>query len=111
MQESYEKGVANHSAPSFASCIARCTAKRKQGYRRGSSHAADGYVLGRSLWLGTGPVWAYVGFLYAASTSDTPTWKILSGVERAKAVAGHSTAVRYQAPCAVDCGIAVPHQQ
>jgi hypothetical protein len=34
MKESYEKGVANHSAPSFALCIARCTAKRKQGYRR-----------------------------------------------------------------------------
>src|ERR1700756_3007338 len=34
MQESYEKGVANHSAPSFALCIVRCTAKRKQGYRR-----------------------------------------------------------------------------
>jgi len=35
MQESYEKGVANHSAPSFALGTARCTAKRKQGYRRG----------------------------------------------------------------------------
>ena len=34
MKESYEKGVANHSAPSFALGIARCTAKRKQGYRR-----------------------------------------------------------------------------
>ena len=31
MEESYEKGVANHSAPSFALGIARCTAKRKQG--------------------------------------------------------------------------------
>jgi len=31
MKESYEKGVANHAAPSFALCIARCTAKRKQG--------------------------------------------------------------------------------
>ena len=31
MKESYEKGVANHSAPSFALCIARFTAKRKQG--------------------------------------------------------------------------------
>src|SRR5260370_40990236 len=35
MQESYEKGVANHSAPSFALYIVRCAAKRKQGYRRG----------------------------------------------------------------------------
>jgi hypothetical protein len=34
MEESYEKGVANHSAPSFALCIVRCAAKRKQGYRR-----------------------------------------------------------------------------
>jgi len=33
MKDSYEKGVANRSAPSFAQCIARCTAKRKQGYR------------------------------------------------------------------------------
>jgi hypothetical protein len=34
MEESYEKGVANHSAPSFALYIVRCAAKRKQGYRR-----------------------------------------------------------------------------
>jgi hypothetical protein len=34
MQESYEKGVANHSAPSFALCVVRRMAKRKQGYRR-----------------------------------------------------------------------------
>jgi hypothetical protein len=32
MQEPYEKGVAIHSAPSFAQCIARCTVKGKQGY-------------------------------------------------------------------------------
>jgi hypothetical protein len=32
MQEPYEKGVAIHSAPSFAQCVARCTVKRKQGY-------------------------------------------------------------------------------
>src|SRR5664280_607860 len=31
MKESYEEGVANHSAPSFAYCTVRCTAKRKQG--------------------------------------------------------------------------------
>jgi hypothetical protein len=40
MKESYEKGVANHSAPSFALCIARCTAKRKQGYRRAGYRAS-----------------------------------------------------------------------
>jgi len=33
MKELYEKGVAIHSAPSFALGIARCTAKRKQGNR------------------------------------------------------------------------------
>ena len=33
MKEPYEKGVANHSAPSFAPGTARCTAKRKQGHR------------------------------------------------------------------------------
>ena len=33
MKEPYEKGVANHSAPSFAPSIARCTVKRKQGHR------------------------------------------------------------------------------
>jgi hypothetical protein len=33
MKESYEKGVANRSAPSFALHTARCSAKRKQGYR------------------------------------------------------------------------------
>jgi hypothetical protein len=32
MKEPYEKGIANHSAPSFASNIARCSVKRKQGY-------------------------------------------------------------------------------
>src|SRR5258705_2825196 len=39
MKESYEKGVANHSAPSFAWCTARCTTKRKQGYRRAGYRA------------------------------------------------------------------------
>jgi len=34
MKESYEKGIAIHSAPSFALAAARQTAKRKQGYRR-----------------------------------------------------------------------------
>ena len=34
MEESYGKGVANHSAPSIALNAARYTAKRKQGYRR-----------------------------------------------------------------------------
>jgi hypothetical protein len=33
LKESYEKGVANRSAPSFALHTARCSAKRKQGYR------------------------------------------------------------------------------
>src|SRR5260370_25628747 len=33
MKESYEKGVANRSAPSFALHTARCSAKRKQGHR------------------------------------------------------------------------------
>ena len=35
MRISYEKGVAIHSAPSFALGTVRCTAKRKQGNRRG----------------------------------------------------------------------------
>ena len=33
MKEPYEKGIANHSAPSFAVGIARCLSKRKQGHR------------------------------------------------------------------------------
>jgi len=33
MKESYEKGVANRSAPSFALPTVRCSTKRKQGYR------------------------------------------------------------------------------
>ena len=33
MKEPYEKGVANHSAPSFALGAARCPVKRKQGHR------------------------------------------------------------------------------
>ena len=33
MKEPYEKGLAIHSAPSFALGIVRCTAKRKQGNR------------------------------------------------------------------------------
>src|SRR6266852_1128607 len=33
MKKSYEEGLAIHSALSFALGIARCTAKRKQGYR------------------------------------------------------------------------------
>jgi Reverse transcriptase (RNA-dependent DNA polymerase) len=35
MKDSHEKGVANHSAPSFALCAARYTAKRKQGVQAG----------------------------------------------------------------------------
>ena len=31
MKDPYEKGVAIHSAPSFALDTARCAAKRKQG--------------------------------------------------------------------------------
>jgi len=34
MKESYEKGVAIHSAPSFAMDVVRRAAKRKQGYKR-----------------------------------------------------------------------------
>ena len=33
VKESYEKGVANRSALSFALYTAKCPAKRKQGYR------------------------------------------------------------------------------
>ena len=33
MKEPYEKGIANHSAPSFAWRAARHTTKRKQGHR------------------------------------------------------------------------------
>ena len=33
MKDPHEKGVAIHSAPSFALGTARCTAKRKQGNR------------------------------------------------------------------------------
>jgi hypothetical protein len=33
MKNPYEKGVAIHSAPSFALCVARHAVKRKQGYR------------------------------------------------------------------------------
>ena len=35
----YEKGLAIHSAPSFAPGIARCSAKRKQGNRWGGYSA------------------------------------------------------------------------
>jgi hypothetical protein len=34
MKESYEKGVAIRSAPSFAVDVVRRPVKRKQGYRR-----------------------------------------------------------------------------
>jgi hypothetical protein len=40
MKEPYEKGVANHSAPSFAPGIVRCMAKRKQGHRRAGYRAS-----------------------------------------------------------------------
>src|SRR2546423_9212577 len=40
MQNSYEKGLAIHSAPSFAPGIARCAAKRKQGNRWGGYSAS-----------------------------------------------------------------------
>ena len=51
MQEPYEQGVANHSAPSFAVNAARCALKRKQvhrwaGYRasKNSNRDADAVV-------------------------------------------------------------------
>src|SRR3954452_1426193 len=40
MKEPYERGVANHSAPSFAPSIARCVAKRKQGHSRAGYRAS-----------------------------------------------------------------------
>ena len=40
MQEPYEKGVAIHSAPSFAARVARCAVKRKQGYGRAGYRAS-----------------------------------------------------------------------
>src|SRR5688500_4552232 len=40
MKEPYEKGIANHSAPSFAVCAVRRTSKRKQGYRRAGYRAS-----------------------------------------------------------------------
>jgi hypothetical protein len=43
MKEPYEKGIANHSAASFASCAARCTAKRKQGHRWAGYRASKNF--------------------------------------------------------------------
>src|SRR5215471_12939948 len=40
MQEPYEKGVAIHSAPSFAQRTVRCAAKRKQGHERAGYRAS-----------------------------------------------------------------------
>jgi hypothetical protein len=40
MQEPYEKGIANHSAPSFAHRIARWVVKRKQGHGRAGYRAS-----------------------------------------------------------------------
>jgi hypothetical protein len=40
MKEPYEKGLAIHSAPSFAACIVRCAAKRKQGHGRAGYRAS-----------------------------------------------------------------------
>jgi hypothetical protein len=40
MKKPYEKGIANHSAPSFALITARCSAKRKQGYGRAGYRAS-----------------------------------------------------------------------
>ena len=40
MQEPHEKGVANHSAPSFAQQVARSAVKRKQGYGRAGYRAS-----------------------------------------------------------------------
>jgi RNA-directed DNA polymerase len=41
MENSYEKGLAICSAPSLALCIARYTAKRRQGYRRGGKLSCE----------------------------------------------------------------------
>ena len=40
MKEPYEKGIANHSAPSFALVHREVPAKRKQGYRRAGYRAS-----------------------------------------------------------------------
>jgi len=47
MENSYEEGVAIHSAPSFALGTARCTAKRKQGNRRGGLLSSEKMQSGR----------------------------------------------------------------
>ena len=40
MKEPYEKGIANHSTPSFALITARWPAKRKQGHGRAGYRAS-----------------------------------------------------------------------
>jgi hypothetical protein len=40
MKEPYEKGIANHSTPSFAVYAVRRTSKRKQGHRRAGYRAS-----------------------------------------------------------------------
>jgi hypothetical protein len=47
MKNSYEEGVAIHSAPSFALGTARYTAKRKQGNRRGGLLSSEKMQSGR----------------------------------------------------------------
>lgn len=47
MQEPYEKGVAIHSAPSFAARVARGAVKRKQGYGRAGYRASKKLQSGR----------------------------------------------------------------
>jgi hypothetical protein len=40
MKEPYEKGIANHSTPSFAVAAVRWSLKRKQGHRRAGYRAS-----------------------------------------------------------------------
>jgi hypothetical protein len=69
MKEPYEKGVANHSAPSFAPGIARCMVKRKQGHSRAGYRASKNLVCA----LSTG---RSCGFTVSHSNLGNPLAKV-----------------------------------
>ena len=77
MKESYEKGVANRSAPSFALHTARCSAKRKQGYRWAGYRAskrcnqdADAFALAEGNTAFSGPLPMDLSGLESAGAID-----------------------------------------
>jgi hypothetical protein len=76
MKEPYEKGVAIHSAPSFALGTVKCLVKRKQGHRRAGYRASKSCNRGADAVICSGRQHGqkrYASFWSALRSRETPS--------------------------------------